>query len=138
MKRAGILHPALAELIASLGHGDLVVIADAGLPIPPGPLRIDLAYAPGRPPLLDVLKALLEEMEVEKALLAEEARQHMPRGFYSLLSQELLRLPKVAAQGVEYQPHESLKALLKEARAVVRTGEFTPYANVVLLAGVVF
>lgn len=49
MKKGGVLHPLLAQVVASLGHGDLLVVADAGLPIPPGPLRIDLAYAPGRP-----------------------------------------------------------------------------------------
>ncbi|MBW6394656.1 D-ribose pyranase [Thermus sp. SYSU G05001] len=138
MKKAGILHPVIAQVVASLGHGDLVVVADAGLPIPPGPERVDLAYAPGRPPLLDVLRSLLEEMEVERALLAEEVRSFTQDEFYRALHQELLRLPKVAARGVEYQPHDNLKALLKVARVVIRTGEFTPYANVVLVAGVVF
>jgi len=138
MKKHGILQPTLAQVVASLGHGDLLVVADAGLPIPPDILRIDLAYAPGRPPFLDVLKTLLAEMEVERAILAEEAKQHTPQGFYLSLNQELLRLPKVAARGVEYKPHEALKAQLREARAVVRTGEFTPYANVVLVSGVVF
>jgi D-ribose pyranase len=39
---------------------------------------------------------------------------------------------------VEAVPHESFKELTREAVAIVRTGEFTPYANVILVAGVVF
>ena len=43
MKKSGIINQPLATAIAGLGHLDMVVIADAGLPIPDGPRRIDLA-----------------------------------------------------------------------------------------------
>jgi D-ribose pyranase len=138
MKRGTILHPDLARAVASLGHGDLVVVADAGLPIPPGVERIDLAYAPGKPAFLDVLEALLAEMEVERATLAAETRTATPAALRERLEARLLALPKVRERGVELVPHEELKRLTRLARAVVRTGEFTPYANVVLHAGVVF
>jgi len=139
MKRGTILNPALARLVASVGHGDLVVVADAGLPIPPGVERIDLAYAPGRPPFLDVLDALLEELEVERATVAAELTGGAaPEPFARALQARLLACPKVARQGLEVVSHEALKRLTAGARAVVRTGEFTPYANVVLACGVVF
>jgi D-ribose pyranase len=138
MKRGTILNPALARLVASVGHGDLVVVADAGLPIPPGVERIDLAYAPGRPPFLDVLDALLEELEVERATVATELAGGAPAPFVKALQARLLARPKVAGRGVEEVSHEALKRLTAGARAVVRTGEFTPYANVVLSCGVVF
>lgn len=137
MKRGGILHPGLSRVIASLGHGDALVIADAGLPIPAEVERVDLAFAPGKPPLMDVLEAVLAEMEVERAILAEEARTQAPPRFYRDLVERLSGLPKVG-QNLEYLPHQEFKARLGGVKAVVRTGEFTPYANIILLCGVVF
>jgi D-ribose pyranase len=138
MKRGAILHPDLSRVVASLGHGDMLVIADAGLPIPQGIERIDLAFAPGKPPFLDVLEAVLAEMEVERAIVAAEIETVTPEAFSRPLRDRLRSLPKVAKRGLELVPHEELKRLTRAARAVVRTGEFTPYANVLLLAGVVF
>ncbi len=50
MKRTALLHAELSHAIASLGHGDMLVIGDVGLPIPPGPRRIDLALTPASRP----------------------------------------------------------------------------------------
>jgi D-ribose pyranase len=138
MKRGILIHPELCRVIASLGHGDAVVIADAGLPVPPGVERIDLAFSPGKPAFMDVLEAVLAEMEVERATLATEAKSVAPEAFYERLHGRLLSLPKVTQRGVEFVSHEELKRLSHQARAVVRTGELTPYANVVLRSGVVF
>jgi len=138
MKKGTVLNPELARTIAALGHGDTIVVADAGLPIPEGVQRIDLAFAPGKPGFLDVLDAVLAEMEVERAVLAEEAGAATPRPFLDAVEARLLALPKVRAHGIERVPHEELKRCCTRARAVVRTGEFTPYANVVLSSGVVF
>ncbi len=138
MKRGALLNPDLSRVVASLGHGDLIVIADAGLPIPSGVERIDLAFTPGKPPLLDVLEAVLAEMEVERATIAAETRTASPADFRQLLEARLLALPGVRERGLEIVTHEELKRLTRSARAVVRTGEFTPYANVILHSGVVF
>ena len=73
MKRTALLHAELSHAIATLGHGDMLVIGDVGLPIPPGPRRIDLALTPGIPAVADVLRVVLEEMQVEKAVIAAEA-----------------------------------------------------------------
>ena len=141
MKKGHILHPTLARVIAELGHGDMLVIADAGLPIPLGVERIDLAFAAGQPAFADVLVAVLNEMEVERAILAHEFKTVTAAGLPSFVSgivETLESQPKVAASGLEYISHEEFKQLTRHAKAVVRTGEFTPYANVVLVAGVVF
>jgi D-ribose pyranase len=138
MKRGTILHPELSRVVASLGHGDALVVADAGLPIPAGVFRIDLAFAPGKPPFLEVLDAVLSEVEVERVTLASEIRTVTPAAFFAALQARLTALPKVGAGGVAFVPHDELKRLTAQARAVVRTGEFTPYANVILASGVVF
>jgi D-ribose pyranase len=131
MKKSGILHPELARVIASLGHGDGLCVADAGLPVPAGVVRIDLALAPGLPGFLPVLEAILGELAVESAVIAEELPARSPA-----MHREIeRRLGKVRLQAV---PHERFKELVAGCRAVVRTGEFTPYANIILHSGVVF
>jgi len=124
MKKSGILHNELAQLIASLGHGDLLVIADAGLPVPQGVRCIDLAVTLGVPRFLDVLDAVTQEMAIETAFRAAEAGG---------IGQQIDA--RVAAEQVS---HADFKTRTTRARAIVRTGEATPYANVGLMAGVVF
>ncbi|KPU95465.1 ribose pyranase [Variovorax paradoxus] len=132
MKRTALLHSELSQVIATMGHGDMLVIGDAGLPIPDGPRRIDLALTPGVPRVAEVLKAVLSELQVERALLAREAVEGRATG----------ELPEWCAGQLEVVPetvsHEELKRLSARARAVVRTGECTPYANIILCAGVTF
>jgi D-ribose pyranase len=131
LKRTPLLHAELSHVIASLGHGDMLVIGDAGLPIPAGPRRIDLALTPGVPRIADVLRAVLAEMQVERSVLAEEAlgAGHALPDWYT--QQRFALAPETV-------PHAHFKRLSAQARAVVRTGECTPYANVILVSGVVF
>jgi D-ribose pyranase len=131
MKKCGILNSEISRVISELGHTDKIVIADAGLPVPAGVKRIDLALKQGVPSFLETVETVLQEMCVETAYVAEEMSTTSPA------KQEELRkvLPGVQTKLIS---HEELKALTNKAKAVIRTGEFTPYANVVLEAGVVF
>ncbi|MGQ9489676.1 MAG: D-ribose pyranase [Anaerolineae bacterium] len=131
MKKTGLLNKDLSEVIAGMGHRDMLVIADAGLPIPPGVRRIDLAVSPNLPRFLDVVAAVLGELQVEEAIVAGEMAERSPETRAALLA----RLGDVPVREVL---HEQFKQLTARAHAVVRTGEFTPYANVILIAGVVF
>lgn len=131
MKKIGTLNQPLSAVIAGLGHLDQLVVADAGLPIPAGPLRIDLALKAGVPGFIQTLEVILEEVQVESAIVAREMLSTSPK-IYQQLQEALPDIP------IETVPHEEFKELTAGARAVVRTGEFTPYANVILNAGVVF
>ncbi len=131
MKKIGVLNQPLSRVLAGLGHMDELVIADAGLPIPTGTERIDLAVSAGIPAFLDVLRAVLSEMEVQGAVVAAETIERSPQ-MYEALRELLGDVP------IQTVPHEQFKVRAAAARAVVRTGEFTPYANVILIAGVVF
>ena len=131
MKRTLLLHAELSDVIARLGHGDLLVIGDAGLPIPDGPRRIDLAVSANVPRFRDVLAAVLSEMQVEGAVIAEELASASPDVHADTRRQ-------LGATPVATLSHEQFKALTRGARAIVRTGEFSPYANVILRSGVVF
>ncbi|MBU0526644.1 MULTISPECIES: D-ribose pyranase [Pseudomonas] len=134
MKKTPLLNVALSRLIASLGHGDMVVIGDAGLPVPPGVELIDLALTQGIPDFVSTLNVVLSEMQVERHVLAEEILDKQPPALSSL--------DELNAKGAlgqrELLSHEQFKVLSRQARAIVRTGECAPYCNIVLVSGVTF
>lgn len=129
MKAQGLLHPQLSRVLAEAGHGDLIGIADAGLPLPVGVERVDLALVRGVPGFADVARAVLAELRVERLVIAEESREACPE-----LVELLTDLAPDAT--VTWVSHDELKRRSRDARAVVRTGEFTPFANVLLVSGV--
>lgn len=129
MKGNGLIHPQLLRVLAELGHTDTIVVADAGLPIPPGVERVDLALTRGVPGFVETVEAIAAELTAEALTMAEEARTASPR-----VVEAVKRLfPGVP---VRFVPHAELKQMSRAARAVVRTGEFTPYANVIVQSGV--
>lgn len=132
-KNSATLNPQLSRVISETGHTDLVVVTDAGLPIPLGVERVDLSVRPGLPSFLDVLDTVLAELVVEGATVSEEIEEHSPDMLAALEE-------RLGALGVEITlvPHVELKAQTQGARAAVRSGEFTPYANVILHAGVAY
>lgn len=127
MKKNGLLHPELLAAVAELGHRDEFLVCDAGMPIPNQARRIDLAYRAGAPAFLDVLGAIAADVVIERAVVAAEAAPELAAAI-----ERLLGCP------VERTSHEELKARARTSRFAVRTGEFTPYANVLLVAGVAF
>lgn len=132
-KTATTINPALSRVISETGHTDLLVVTDAGLPIPQGSERIDLAYRPGAPAFLDVLDTVLAELVVEGATVSAEVAEKSPEVLTALQD-------RFAGMGFEIEliPHIEFKKLSQGARAFVRSGEFTPYANVILHAGVAY
>lgn len=135
MKKNGLLHPQLAKVVASMGHGDMLVICDAGLPIPNGVERIDLAFDAGKPSFADVFEAVLKELQVEGVVLAKEIKESSES---SVIHDSIRRSLSEDVSHVEYVAHSDFKTKTLLAKAVVRTGELTPYANVILSSGVTF
>jgi D-ribose pyranase len=129
LRQGGLLNGRLLEVLARAGHTDVIVIADAGLPVPVQVELIDLSLRRGIPSLLEVFDAISDALIYEKAILAEEANGS------PVLDELRARLDGTP---VEHVPHESFKEITAHALAVVRTGEFTSYANVALVAGVSF
>ncbi|MDR0170718.1 D-ribose pyranase [Bacillus paranthracis] len=131
MKKHGVLNSEIASILASLGHTDTIVIADCGLPIPDGVKRIDLAVEIGKPSFVDVLQVVADDMAIEKVTLAEEVINNNAE-----INKEIEL--KLVEPAFEYVSHEQFKEHTKKAKAIIRTGEATPYANVILHAGVIF
>lgn len=131
MKKSALLNQPLSAVIAGMGHMDELVIADAGLPIPGSTQRIDLALTKNQPRFLEALQVVLSELQVESAVVTEEMTSVSPE-VYAAVKELLAGIP------LKQIPHEQFKKRTATAQAVVRTGEFTPYANIILVAGVVF
>jgi D-ribose pyranase len=128
MKKGRIINQPVATVISGLGHTDTITIADAGLPIPAITKRIDLALTTGVPSFLQTLQVILEELFVEKAIVAEEMKSISPR-IFEAVTEVMGDVP------VELVPHTLFKEQSADSKAIIRTGEFTPYANIILVSG---
>ena len=133
MKKAGILNSDISRVLSYLGHTDTICIGDCGLPIPDEVERIDLALCFGEPTFMRTLEIVAGDMKIEKIVLATEIKEQ---------NKEVLSQIEALFAGqnieVEYVPHTELKAQTKNCKAVIRTGETTPYANVILQSGCIF
>ena len=131
MRKTPLLNSDLSLVISKMGHTDMIGIGDCGLPIPKETERIDLALINGVPTFIDTLKVTLMELQVEEVLIARETMEVSPNLF-----EEIKKV--IGDVKITFISHEELKKDLKKCMAVVRTGEQTPYANIILKSGVVF
>ena len=131
MKKSTLINSEISYEISKMGHTDSIVVCDSGLPIPSGVKRIDLALKKGLPTFLDTLDTILEELEVEEVIIAEEIIE-ASNDLYKEIEKRFANITITTVS------HEDFKILTKESKAIVRTGEFTPYANIILKSGVVF
>lgn len=133
MKKKGILNSDISRVLSYMGHTDCIAIGDCGLPIPDEVERIDLALAFGEPTFMRTLEIVAEDMKVEKIVLAEEIKEQNPavlgkiKDFFAGQDIE-----------VEFVSHTELKERTHNCKAVIRTGEITPYANIILQSGCIF
>lgn len=133
MKKKGILNREICSLIGSIGHTDILVISDSGLPIANDRTRVDVSIVGGKPGIFDVLEPVLEELEIEKVIFSEEIKSVSPK----TLEETMKRLPQGVE--VEFVPHTRFKELTDtKSKGVIRTGEQIPYSSVMLVAGVTY
>lgn len=131
MKRHGILNASIAAVLAHMGHKDTLTIADAGLPVPYGVERIDLSIQKGVPSFLSVVEAVRADMHIEEIILAEEIKTLNP-AIHQVIEAQFREIK------ITYVSHEVFKQLTLDTHAVIRTGEVTPYANVIFVSNVNF
>lgn len=132
MKKHGILNSEIAKVLTDLGHTDKVAIGDAGLPVPDGVKKIDLALFLSEPSFLSVLQVVLSDMKVEAVVLAEEIKDQNPKQLAAVKAE------LKDNEAITYVSHEAFKQQLKDVKVVIRTGEATPYSNIILQSGVLF
>ena len=133
MKKAGILNSDISRVLSYMGHTDCIAIGDCGLPIPDEVERIDLALKFGVPTFMETLATVAADMKIEKIVLAQEIKTQNPK-----VLAEIEALFAGQNMEVQFVSHVELKALTHDCRAVIRTGETTPYATVILQSGCIF
>ncbi|AXY24948.1 D-ribose pyranase [Suicoccus acidiformans] len=132
MKKHGILNSEISTVLSQMGHTDQLTIGDCGLPIPDEVKRIDLALKAGKPSFIEVLSILLEDMHIEKVILAEEIKlnnKDVHRKMLDMLPDDI---------DIEYVSHETFKSKTSSSKAIIRTGEITPFSNIILQSNVFF
>lgn len=131
MYKTGTLNSEISKVLSDLGHTDEIVIADCGLPVPEGVKKIDLALIKGLPSFIEVLTEIEKHMVIEHITLASEIKSANTK----VLS-EIQRL--MGEVETTFVTHDAFKKLNKQAKVIIRTGEATPYANIILRSGVNF
>lgn len=131
MKRDRLLNPSILREVAALGHTEGLCIADCGLPIPKGVRVIDISLVGGVPAFMEVLRAVNSELVVESYVLADEISEKNP----TLEAEITEELGRISSRRI---PHEEFKQMIRNAKCVIRTGETSSYANIILIGGVNF
>ncbi|SKA05620.1 D-ribose pyranase [Cetobacterium ceti] len=135
MKKSRLLNSEISYEISKLGHTDHITVCDAGLPISESVKRIDLAIERNIPPFIDVLDPILEEMMVEEIILATEILEH---NLFIYDEIKKLFIKHNMKPKITLITHEEFKVITKKSKAIIRSGECSPYANIILKSGVVF
>jgi len=130
MKRSVILNSELSHAIASMGHGDIMIVCDAGFPIPNSTWRVDLAVIQDIPDLETVLTAISKEMVVESVAYAAEMGANNP-----VLKEKVHRI-FIDSDFMTFPHSEILTQMAAKAKVIVRTGAFDPWGNILLYSGV--
>lgn len=131
MKKIGMLNSNISSIISQMGHTETLAIGDCGLPIPKETERIDIALIKDVPTFIQTLKVVLQELQIEEVEIAKETVDVSPKLYEEIKNQ-------IGDVKITFITHEELKIKLKECKAVIRTGEQTPYANIILKSGVIF
>lgn len=147
MKTNGVLNSELSRVMARMGHGDLLVITDRGFPFPLHDLTkcIDLSVTKNLPRFMDVVKAITSDFEIEEVVIADETKKISPKVHEELVQLFSTKKNKGNNLRITYIPHEQFKDRVlhgaergEPVACFVKTGEFTPYANVMLVSSVPF
>lgn len=127
MKKRGVINQQLSNALAGLGHGDYFLLCDAGFPIPKDVERVDMALTFGISSMNQCLKAILDEIIVQKITIAEEMKG---------LNDEGYQFVKKAFKNQDFQeiPQTELVKLAQNAKFIVRSGELRCYSNILLEA----
>jgi D-ribose pyranase len=126
MLKSGILNPAINSLISRVRHTNTLVIADRGFPYWPGIETVDISLVDDIPCVLDVLTAIRQNFVIGAAFMAEEFRASngpdTQEAFHTALS----------GISITYEPHVAFKKRVPQAIGLIRTGDTTQYANIII------
>lgn len=130
MKKNGIINSEISKVLSNMRHTDLICISDLGLPYPNNVKTIDLSLRFGLPSFIDVLTEITKDMKIERIILAEEIKNNKE------VYDEILNMFENIS--IEYVSHNNFKQITSDCKAIIRTGEATPYANIILQSACIF
>lgn len=131
MKRNGIINSEISKVLSYMRHTDLICISDLGLPCPDDIKIIDLSLKLGSPSFIDVLSEIIKDVKIERIILAEEIKDNNKEVYNKILSM-------FENISIEYVSHNNFKQKTSDCKAIIRTGEATPYANIILQSACIF
>jgi len=122
----GILNPAINSLLCRVRHTNTLVIADRGFPFWPEIETIDISLVDDIPRVMDVLLAIKENYSIGRVYAAQQFLTANTPETISALDNALLGVP------ITYEPHDDLKKRVPKAIGLIRTGDTTQYANLII------
>ncbi len=134
MKKKGVFNHYISDVIASMGHKDELVITDLGFPIPSESYKIDVSLNAGSPGTAEVLVEVLKELQIEKAIFAEQMPEESPEE-YENMQNVLSENVDHSEYKIDHIDHWDMIDIARRAKGVIRTGSVVPYSNIVLVSG---
>jgi len=126
MLKNGILNPAINSLLSRVRHTNTLVIADRGFPFWPEIETVDISLVDDIPRVLDVLHAIRRNFVIGSVFMAEEFRvanrPDTQETYFNVLS----------GISITFEPHLEFKKRVPRAIGLIRTGDTTQYANIIL------
>lgn len=126
MIRTGILNPAINSLLARVRHTNILVIADRGFPYWPQIETVDISLIDDVPRVLEVLRAVLANFHAGKAFMAAEFQSANTEATVEGFRAALADVP------LSFESHIEFKKRVPLAIGLIRTGDTTQYANIIL------
>ena len=129
MINSGILNPRILSLLARIRHTNALVIADRGFPFWPQIETVDISLVDNVPTVLQVLAAVRANHNFTQAFMAKEFLKNNFKHVQDKFAKALRRVP------TKFEAHVEFKKRVPDAIGLIRTGDTTQYANVILISG---
>jgi D-ribose pyranase len=129
MLKSGIINPDINHLLARIRHTNLLAISDQGFPFWPMIETVDISLVSGIPTVLQVLDAIRPNFDICQIFMANEFKAENTPEVQSRFAASMKGIP------VTFEPHNDLKKRVPGAIGLIRTGDATQYANIILMSG---
>lgn len=126
MLQTGILNPHVLDLLARIRHTNTLVISDWAFPYWPEIETVDISLTHGIPTVLDVLDLLTPVFKIGRIWQAEEFVATNSAETIERFAKSFGKIP------LTREAHIDFKKRVPHAIGLIRTGDATPYGNIIL------
>ena len=126
MLKTGVLNPQINSLLSRVRHTNTLVIADRGFPFWPMIETVDISLVDDVPTVLAVLRAVLPNFHIGKAFMAQEFLERNNAKTRTAFTEALGGIQ------LTHEAHLEFKKRVPHAIGLIRTGDTTQFANVIL------